>query len=177
MAMAETPAEPAKASVPAVPLVTPLPMPVPEPGPAYAWDRQKWELGLSLGFPTGLSFQTGLWNIGGTGLLARVSVGTFLLGLTAEGEFGYCFNRDGAVKHFVTAAGGGVLSVLDLRSLGTFIHEGGYVGPRYGVLLWDHLTITAGPMIYFGNTSFGTTIGGSNLNILPYGKIGFSTLF
>ena len=122
----------------------------------------KYELGISLGFPSLVAGAVGVRNILGSGVFSKIHWGGF--GQAGELELGWSWGTPGVLAPFVSAfyQSGTWLLPLFLRSI--VIVPSHEVGLRYGLVVWDRLVASVG--LGYGAADNGL---GTSLVLLPTG--------
>ncbi len=131
------------------------------PGKTY------FEMGAILGFPIGMGFQLGVWNVGGSALLLRYAAGLGILDFSHEGEIGWIFDPNGDFKQYFSFNLGRIFTVSPLIATSLTDFQTSYAGVQYGFTAWNLITFSGGFAYVSRNTK----------GIYPQGKIGISWFF
>lgn len=149
---------------------------------ALETDSTVVSIGGAFGFPTGLSFQFGVWNLGSSGFI-NVSGGTLLLGGSVELEGGYLFDRQGFLKQGISIKAGSYFVVIPAVPILQTTAGGFYTGPSYKMLFWDLIYIDLGVAFFvneFRNSKFLMFLPVENqhdFGVAPIAKIGVNWFF
>jgi hypothetical protein len=125
-----------------------------------------FEFGIGGGFPSGLAVTLGAWNIGGSPILARASVGTLGTVSDIETEVGLMLDNSGTLKQYLALNAGYLPSPYNNAQT--------FIGPEFGFILWDHLVLAAG-VGYYAPTSRGPYQ--DPYRVLPIAKASYSWYF
>ena len=132
------------------------------------------EVGGTVGYPNGVGAQIGVWNIAKTPIFARGGIGYYGAGMNYEAEVGALLIKKASIKQYIALVGG-------INHMSYLIGEQrtAYIGPQYGVILWNTLSVSAG-VAHFSmdrHTQFLSLARTQHYDIQPFGKISASFFF